>query len=255
MREKEPHRCWIDAHCHLGNEPLKSNYREEIVQAGNHDIEILVSTALNRSEIDWHLATGNPNIRLVAGIHPVYEKINHDDFEYLLDQCWAGKLWGIGEIGLDNREDNDGQQQKILYSQLELARDFDLPVVFHVVHRYNELFRILKNDFPEIRGYLHGFHGSVELVEMFSRFKLGYSLGYKILQKKDSAQTIKRILQHGLLLMETDAPFQKPDNSRNSSSGILCGLRWLIDQICTVSGLKPEKLMEIQWQTFNTIQG
>lgn len=246
---------WIDAHCHLCNVPLQDNFKEEIKQAQEHGVELFISTALNRQEIDWHLDNISSEIRLVAGIHPFYDKSDIKDLDYLEQLCKRGQLWGIGEIGYDKRKNNHNYQKTILYQQLELALEYDLPVVFHVVHRFNELYQTLKNDFPGIRGYIHGFNGSYELVEMFSRLPIGFSVGYKLLQKKDFVSVIWKIIKHGWMLFETDAPFQKFISSEKDSRGSLADLTSLTDTISQSCNLNADVLLEKQWRTFLKMQG
>jgi TatD DNase family protein len=241
--------CWVDSHCHLCNPPLADRLQNEIDTAGRHNIGIFISTALNREEIDWHLDNTRPEIRFVAGIHPFYDKSTLKDFDYLVEQCRKEKLWGIGEIGYDKRKNNHNYQKNLLYQQLELAEECNLPVILHIVHRYNEIYHTLKNDFPNIRGYIHGFTGSVELVEMFSRFNIGFSIGNKLLAKKDFPRVIQRIIQRGLLLFETDAPFQQPGGNNAGQTGLLANLTSLINQVSKGCNLPAEDLLDLQWET------
>jgi TatD DNase family protein len=246
---------WIDAHCHLCSEPLKDNFRTEIARAGESDIRVFISTALNHKEIDWHLSNYSPEIKLIAGIHPYYDKSNLKDLDYLIEQCRNQELWGIGEIGYDKRKNNHNFQRNVLFQQLEIAKEYDLPVVFHVVGRYNELYQTLKRDFPGIRGFIHGFQGSAELVEMFSRLDIGFSLGYKILMKKGFPDTVRSILKKGLVLFETDAPFQKLPGNENSQESYLSNLKILISRISRSCDLHPEDLMDRQWHTYMMMKG
>ena len=244
---------WIDAHCHLCNEPLSDNLQHELEAARRMNINTFISTALTRKEIDWHLANYCPEIKLVAGVHPFYEKSSSEDIPYLEKLCEEDILWGIGEIGFDNRKNNHKYQQNILSDQLELAQQYDLPVVFHVVRRFNELYQLLSKDFPEIKGYIHGFTGSPELVEMLSRLNIAFSLGHRILQQKDAADTIKRIIKNGLYLFETDAPFLPVMNKSTKENSMLCSLNHIVSEVSEVSGVKIDELLEGQWETFNAI--
>lgn len=246
---------WVDAHCHLCNEPLSDHYLEEIEGALQNEVSYFISTALNRKAIDWHLNNPHPNYHLVAGIHPFYDKSNFNDFEYIAQLCKRGLLWGIGEVGFDNRKNNHNHQKNILYPQLELASQYNLPVVFHVVRRYNELYLALKNDFPDIRGYIHGFNGSLEIVEMFSRLNIGFSIGYKLFQKKDVPQIIERILDNGLVLLETDAPFQHNPFDRYNSNGALSGITSIAEEVTKICNYSYDELLEKQWQTYQIMNG
>lgn len=246
---------WIDAHCHLNSQPLDNEYLEEMAQAKEHNIGLFISTALNRQEIDWHLRRRESAIQFVAGIHPYYDKSSIKDFEYLESQCRNGILWGIGEVGYDKRKNNHNFQKTILYKQLDLAREYDLPVVFHVVGRFNELYQTLKNDFPGIRGFIHGFNGSFELVEMFSRLEIAFSIGYKMLQRKDYPEIIRKIYHEGKLLFETDAPFQKIQSIHSDpQNNLLSRLAELIDTIAETCNLNREDILDTQWQAYKMIK-
>jgi TatD DNase family protein len=244
---------WIDAHCHLCSEPLAGNLSKEIALAGERSINTFISTALTRKEVDWHLDNSAPEIKLVAGVHPFYDKSDSNDISFFADLCSNNSLWGVGEVGFDNRKNNHKFQEKILAEQLEIAQEYDLPVVFHVVKRYNELYQLLNNSFPKIRGFIHGFTGSPELVEMLTRLNIGFSLGHRILQQKDAKDTIVRIIKHGLFLFETDAPFLPQHNKSSQDRGMLSSLHSIISAISEMTGIKTVELLDGQWSTFRAL--
>ena len=253
MEVNENRESWVDAHCHLCIEPLAANYLDEIEQAENDNINVLISSALSRREIDWHLANQHPNVKLIAGIHPHYDKSNVNDLSYIAELCETGHIWGIGEVGFDNRRNNHNQQKNILYPQLELAARYDLPVIFHVVRRYNELYQTLRYDFPNVRGYIHGFNGSLEIVEMFSRLNIGFSIGYRIFQKRDVVRIIERILDNGMILLETDAPFQQNSLRNQNTDYLLGGVLSIAEKISELCSYPLDEILEKQWQTYQTM--
>jgi len=143
------------------------------------------------------------------------------------------KLQLLGEIGFDKRNDNWEWQKKILLKQLELAREFDLPVIFHVVKSYYELYKLLKDNFPKVRGYLHGFNSSMDVFEAFNSFDLGYSLNARLPEDK----VVQAIIRRGYWEIETDAPYAKPADF-DGEYNVLANLIWVKDKIEEIMGMK-----------------
>lgn len=200
---------FLDAHCHLADERISSNLKQELNDAKKTGVTRFISSALCQEEFIWHQKNKFVGIYWCAGIHPYYEKSDEKDFDSLIKFCDEKQIVAIGEIGLDGRNSNFDWQKKILLKQLDLAANYDLPVVFHVAYNYYDLYKILKNNFPKIRGYLHAFNSSQDVTENFAKFNLAFSIGCK--PPKD--EVLKFIFQRGLVLLETDAPYQKPHES------------------------------------------
>lgn len=117
----------------------------------------------------------------------------------------------IGEVGLDyhgKTTANDGdfreQQIKLFEQMLQLARDNDLPLIFHVREAYEDFFAILKN-FPDARGVVHSFSDSTDnLRESMERgFYIGVN-GMATFSEEIPLPPLER------MLLETDAPFLTP---------------------------------------------
>ena len=231
----------IDAHCHLNDERILA----EIPEALELGISGLISSALCQEEYDWHIQNEIPEMRWCAGIHPYYEKSKESDLETIIQLCEGKKIIGIGEIGLDGRSDNEGWQTNILLQQLDVARNFDLPIVFHTVRKYYELFKILKNNFPKVKGYLHGFNASKNIAETFAKFDLAFSIGCK--PPKDDC--INYIIKRGFYFFETDAPYQKPHDSKDEYNH-LRNLLWNVENVSAKSGINVAKLTEIQSKNY-----
>lgn len=239
---------FLDAHCHLADNRIASNLAAEFAEAKEAGVRRFISSALCQEEFQWHLENQLPGLFWCAGIHPCYEKSDENDFESLIKFCDEKQIVAIGEIGLDGRNDDLDRQKKILLQQLDLAKNYDLPVVFHVVHKYYDLFKILKNDFPGIRGYLHAFNSSPEVSEIFSEFDLAFSLGCRPPKK----EVIQSIFKRGLILFETDAPYQKPADL-NDELNHLKNLAWIVNETKKICRCENEALLQVQDRTLNMI--
>jgi len=234
----------IDAHCHLHDEKIY----QEIPDAIESGISRFLSSALCEDEFKWYLNCKIPQMKWCAGVHPFYDKSDEDDIDTIIQFCEKKEIIGIGEIGLDNRNENIKWQNEILLKQLDIASQFELPVVFHTVKRYYELYKLLKNNFPKVRGYLHGFNASKDIAETFSKFDLAFSIGCK----HPNLDSLEFILKRGFYLFETDAPFQKPDDSKDKHNHLL-NLLPSIDEIARSTGRDIEELLKIQQRSYDIL--
>ncbi|MBC8385235.1 MAG: TatD family hydrolase, partial [Candidatus Cloacimonetes bacterium] len=232
---------WIDAHCHLTDERIFRNHEEEISSAESVGISGFISSVLSKDEYEYIKLPEFRKLRKFiywsAGIHPSYERSSENDVEYLVKLCDEKQIMAIGEIGLDKRISNSDWQKKILLLQLDLARNYHLPVIFHVVGNYYELLKILKKNFPNIFGFIHGFNSSQEVFDNFSKFDLGFSLNLQLPKQ----EVIKMILKRGFCFFETDAPFQKENNSKEEFNH-LKNLLIVVEKVSGITGISKKNL-------------
>jgi len=240
----------IDAHCHLSDERIASNLEEEIKQAKEAGISHFFSSALCHSEIEWHQQNSFPGMFWCAGIHPYYDESAESDFETLIKLCDEKQIISIGEIGLDRRKNNFEWQEKMLLKQLDLAKNYDLPVIFHNVRQYYEMHKILKNNFPKIRGIQHSFKGSQEIIEVYKNYDIAFSMCGKLPKN----EVIQSIIKHGFYLFETDAPYQKPfelDDDFNHLKNLL----WSVEKVSEITEVDKLELENKQKHNFEQIFG
>jgi TatD DNase family protein len=221
----------FDNHCHLEELDRKGDLESELNAARLMGITGWLSSALCKSEMLWHKEHSIAGMIWCAGIHPYYKKSSLDDFDLLTELAASGSLHAIGEIGLDKRNPDSSRQKNILLSQLELARQYDLPVIFHVVGEYYQLAKILKDNFPDVQGCLHGFNSSLEVFDIFCNYDLCFSLNARMPEPK----VIKAIIKRGLWKIETDAPYALPP-SCNDKYNHLSNLIYVKDQIENIMG-------------------
>ncbi len=114
--------------------------------------------ALPYVNIHTHRPTGRSIELRTVGIHPW--DANRIPVASLLPLDETAQA--IGEIGLDFARPVPKEAQYAAFrAQLELARQYGLPVVLHCVRAFNEVMRELKNR-PPRAAIFHGFIGSPE---------------------------------------------------------------------------------------------
>jgi|GEM_PF-3263549 len=201
---------------------------------------------------DWTqllaLGTVSPLFRSALAIHP-----------WFIDERWQGKieslaslakstpLAALGECGLDRRMQKVPLQKQIevFEAHLSLARDLALPVITHNVGALNELYhslmRMKMSDHPVI---IHGFCGSKESLDLFSRCNVVFSLNARIAASRNPQRLrmLQALIKSGRLLLESDAPHMHPlgkNSGPNLPSCILYTLRTLQE----MTGIRPVEIL------------
>lgn len=237
--------AWFDAHCHLSDTASLSDFDVIIDTALQRGIQGWLSTALNKEQLRWHQINRRSEIRFSAGIHPFYSEGTAFNIDELDELASEKRIFALGEIGLDKRNRDLKAQILLLQSQLEIARNYDLPCVFHVVGHLDVFFKILSEQ--PVRGIWHGFSGSSEIVRQFSPFGLTFSMGQKLVTalKHD---VINTVIAYGNFLIETDSPFNlnKPEQKAGTDYNPLLELINYARIMSKLNGIKLDALQQYQ---------
>ncbi len=208
----------IDTHCHIHESNYPLDIGDTLRRAHEAGVTKLVcvgtSEASSRAAIDF--VASHDNAWASLGVHPHDTKDGWNGIERLLKTADLTKVVAIGEIGLDYFYTHSPRDIQIeaLESQLQLAVDYGLPVVFHVREAFDDFWPIIAN-FPSIRGVLHSFTDSIEnLNKALTRgFYLGVN-GISTFTKDIGQQQMFDTIPLEKMLLETDAPFLTPSPHR-----------------------------------------
>lgn len=155
------------------------------------------------------------NCFAMMGLHPCSVNATYQD-ELQVVKHWLSKrkFIGIGEIGIDLYWDKTFlvQQQDAFRTQIQLAKDYNLPYVVHSRNSFNEVMEIVsefKND--AIKAIFHCFSGNVQQAEEViaaGNFKLG--IGGVVTFKNSGLDKVVEAIDLKHLVLETDAPYLAP---------------------------------------------
>jgi TatD DNase family protein len=206
----------IDTHCHLdavefGN--TQSDIVHEAQVAGVSRI-VVPSVVGSNFESVRSLCEQYANCSPAFGIHPMYTNTaKPSDLDGLRNFLAQHKPVAVGEIGLDffiKQYDQD-TQEFFFVRQLELAREFDLPVLLHIRHAQDVVLKHLRQH--RVRGGIaHAFNGSRQQADEF--IKLGFKLGFGGAMTYSRATRLRELaatLPLECIVLETDAPDIPPD--------------------------------------------
>ncbi|HEX6811066.1 MAG TPA: TatD family hydrolase [Planctomycetota bacterium] len=205
-----------DTHCHLGLDG-KVDPADEHARALAAEVTRLLVVGVDAASSRAASALSRlPGVRWSAGLHP------NDSTR--LDAEWAEiealardpQCTAIGETGLDCYRDRAPleQQERSLRAHLDLARELDLPVIFHCRDAFAPLFAVLRSERP-VRGVMHCFSGGLD--EARSALDLGLHLSFAgplTYPKNDALREIARWAPAERIVVETDAPFLPPQRHR-----------------------------------------
>lgn len=212
----------VDTHCHIhDSEFYNASAREKAYQESvkNGVAMICVGTDLRSSRQALEFARMHDFVWPVVGIHPHDAATNNVEELRQLVADNRDEIVGIGEIGLDYFYDNSPRdiQQGVLRRQLEVARDFNLPISFHVRDEKAAVgavwvdFWPIFDEFKGLRGILHSFTDSEgNLQHGLDRGLYVGVNGISTFTKNKNQQKMFNQIPLERLVFETDAPFLTP---------------------------------------------
>jgi len=235
----------FDTHAHYTDKRFDPDRESLLDSLPGQGVAFVLGCASNLRDSRQALALAEryEYIYAACGVHPHEAKkfAGANELRALLEhpRCVA-----VGEIGLDYHYDFSPRevQRDVFRAQLELAREFDLPVVIHDREAHEDTLRILQEFRP--RGVMHCFSGSVEFAREIIALGLHIGLGGAV-TFKNARKPIEVAAYVPLerLLLETDAPYMAPVPHR----GERCDSRHIAliaEKIAQVRGMDAQELID-----------
>ena len=247
----------IETHFHL--DMLKSASREEIVTKTKlHNIEKMITISTNPNNLDEVIAIADqyPQIYCTQGLHPHEGKEWNDTVKAHVIKNLSNpahkKIVAVGEIGLDfyySKSPRDAQL-KAFEEQLQIAVDFNLPVVIHTRDADDDTIAILKNFSTTLKrkGVIHSFTSGLALAQFC--LDEGFYIGFNGIITFKNAENVRDVLRTApmeRILLETDSPFLTPDPYRGVENAPYY-LPFIAAKIAEVKGIDLEFVLKTAYQ-------
>jgi TatD DNase family protein len=203
----------VDSHSHLDVSEFDRDRSEVLARARAADVrrQIVPAIALAGFPALRELCRGEPGLYPAYGLHPMFLAEHRDEH---LDELsrWIEREHpvAVGECGLDFYVEglDPSAQRRFFRRQLEIARDFDLPLVLHARRAVDEVIATIKQ-VGGLRGVVHSFSGSNEQAQQLWRLGFCIGLGGPITYPRaHRLRGIVAAMPLELLLLETDSPDQ-----------------------------------------------
>ncbi|WP_348823781.1 TatD family hydrolase [Flavobacterium aestuarii] len=220
-----------DTHTHLYSEEFDVDRNEMMQRAIDNGVTRFFVPAIDAActQSMYDLERNYPNnVFLMMGLHPTYVKDNYlEELQHVENELAKRKFVAIGEIGIDLYWDKTHlfQQQTAFRKQIQLAKQYKLPIVIHCREAFDEIFEILEEEkSPELFGIFHCFTGNYDQALQAISYNMKLGIGGVVTFKNGKIdQFLDKIdLKH--IVLETDSPYLAPipfRGKRNESSYLI----------------------------------
>jgi TatD DNase family protein len=210
---------FIDTHCHLDFPEYNQDRDQVIKRAKDQGIDYIINigSTIDGSRRSWELSQEYDNIYAAIGIHPHdADSFSAKDEIILRELAGRKKVVAIGETGLDyfKNYSASANQRKLFSTLINLAKDFDLPLVIHTREAKEDTLKILKQSMP-LRAVVHCFSGDDNFLK--DCLELGFLISFTCnitYKKAQKLRDIVKLTPLDKLLLETDAPYLSPEGFR-----------------------------------------
>jgi len=250
-----------DTHTHLYSEQFDEDRKEMMQRAIANGVSRFFIPAIDSTYLpamlDLEKSFPN-NIFLMMGLHPTHVKENVEQ-ELVFVKEWLDKrtFYAVGEIGIDLYWDKTflKQQQLAFKTQIQWAKEKNLPIIIHCRDAFDEIFEVLeevKDD--KLYGIFHCFSGNLEQAQKAISYNMKLGIGGVVTFKNGKIDRFLEQIPIEHIVLETDAPYLAPTpfrGKRNESSYITK----VLDKLVTIYNLTSQEIAAITTQNSKDVFG
>ena len=250
-----------DTHTHLYSEEFDQDRNEMIQRAIDAGVSRFFIPAIDSSctQSMYQLEKNHPNnVFLMMGLHPTYVKDNYlEELQHVENELAKRKFYAIGEIGIDLYWDKTHlpQQQIAFKRQIQLAKQYKLPIVIHCREAFEEIFEILEEEKSvDLFGIFHCFSGTYEQALQAISYNMKLGIGGVVTFKNGKIDQFLNQIDLKHIVLETDSPYLAPipfRGKRNESSYIVT----VVDKLAQIYSLSAKDIADITTENSKAIFG
>ncbi|NPA43553.1 MAG: TatD family hydrolase [Chlorobi bacterium] len=238
----------IDTHTHLFVKQFDKDRDETVRRAKDVGVEKFLLPNIDSSTIDRLLRTADAypgEMFPMMGLHPTSVKENYREELARIEKALSERpYYGIGEIGMDFYWDTAfaKEQEEVFRTQLNWAKELDLPVSIHIRETFPQVLRILREEQDgRLRGVLHCFTGTYEQALEALDLNMWLGIGGVVTFKNGKIDRFLDRIPVERLVVETDAPWLTPApyrGKRNEPAYI----KFIVDKLAEIYGTTPKEI-------------
>ena len=208
---------FIDSHAHIYLEQFKQDIDGVLHEARDKDIYKIYMPNIDGSTIEPMLELADRFKDLcipMMGLHPCSVKKNFEE-ELAVVTSWLGKrqFAAVGEVGTDLYWDKslfDIQVEAFCY-QMDLAKEYQLPVVIHCRESMDETIDLVEKHKNEaLTGVFHCFTGNLAQAQHIIDLGFFLGIGGVVTFKNGGLDKVIPHVDLNKILLETDSPYLAP---------------------------------------------
>lgn len=250
-----------DTHTHLYSNEFDQDRNEMIQRAIDAGVSRFFIPAIDSAYTQsmYDLEKDFPSkIFLMMGLHPTHVKENYlEELQHIENELSKRKFYAIGEIGIDLYWDKTHlpQQQDAFRQQIQLAKQYKLPIVIHCREAFDEVFEILEAEkSADLFGIFHCFSGTYEQALQAISYNMKLGIGGVVTFKNGKIDQFLNQIDLSHIVLETDSPYLAPvpfRGKRNESSYII----HVVDKLAQIYSLPKEEIARITTENSIAIFG
>jgi TatD DNase family protein len=240
----------IDTHCHIYLPEFDADRKDVVSRSVSAGVQTILMPNIDSSSVASMLAAEEsfPGICLpMMALHPTSVRDNYKkELEEIEARLAEHKFYGIGETGIDLYWDKTFINEQLISFRrhLELAGEYDLPVVIHARESLDVIIREIKSFGPaRVTGVFHAFPGNAE--EARQVVAMGFLIGIGGVITFRNSRLGEAAIEAGInkIVVETDAPYLAPvpyRGKRNESSY----LPLIINKLSELLAISPAEVAD-----------
>jgi len=185
---------------------------------------------------------------LMMGLHPTSVKANYkEELQHVEDHLAKRHFYAVGEIGIDLYWDSStlAIQKEAFKYQINLAKQYGLPIVIHCRDAFDEIFEVLDevND-DKLFGIFHCFTGTIEQAHQAISYNMKLGIGGVATFKNGKIDQFLKDIDLKHIVLETDSPYLAPKpyrGKRNESAYITK----VLEKLAVIYNVSEKKIAEI----------
>ena len=254
----------IDTHAHVNFSAFKQDADEVIRRSLNNNTWIInVGSQYSTSKKGIALAEKyKEGVYAAIGLHPIHSADGFD-YEKYRQLAQSPGVVAIGETGLDYKEEYVSftrtkqstkdealgsspkeKQKQVFLQQLNLAREINLPIIFHCRMAHNDLLEILNSQITDYnlqpKGVVHCFTGNRTQAEKY--LATGLYLGFNGIIFKLNLNEIIKKTPLDKILIETDCPYLTPPQIEGRNEPL--HVKHIAEKIAQIKNIISEEVIK-----------
>lgn len=250
-----------DTHTHLYSEAFDEDRQEVVIRAIEENVKRFFIPAIDSgtTQAMYDLEKQFPEqMFLMMGLHPTsVSETLEQELKHVEKELAKRKFYAVGEIGIDLYWDKGffEAQRKAFKHQIQLAKQYKLPIVIHCREAFDEIFEVLEEEKgDDLYGIFHCFTGTKSQAEQAISYNMKLGIGGVVTFKNGKIDQFLAEIDLKHIVLETDSPYLAPKpyrGKRNESAYILK----VAEKLSEVYGVSLEEIAKQTTQNSKDVFG
>lgn len=240
----------FDTHAHLGlihNDPVELLRVLQQAKIKGVDKIVSICNSLRDFEDVYEKLKNEDQVLHTIGVSPSQVMACPQDWRKTIAQKIAEcPIVAIGETGLDycKRYGDKRSQIELFIAHLELANQYDLPVIIHNREAGRDILNILKDKLPKKGAVFHCYSEDAEFAKKAIKLPVMFSFAGNVTYKNaTNLHATLKYLPLDRVLVESESPFLPPSQFTKQRN-MPCNIVATVNFMARLVGLEVEELAE-----------